>query len=135
MNADYQDFKYKELTEKIIEIFYRVYNKLGYGFLEKVYENAMMVELKKEGFPAVSQSAIRVFYEDEVIGEYYADILVDNTVIVEIKAAKSLVKENEAQLLNYLKATDIEVGLLVNFGTKPEVKRKAFDNSRKIGRR
>jgi len=72
-----------------------------------------------------------VLYEGEVIGEYYADILVENKVIVEIKAARSLVKENEAQLLNYLKATDIEVGLLVNFGTKPEVKRKAFDNLRK----
>ena len=131
MNADNQDFKYKELTEEIIRIFYRVYNKLGYGFLEKVYENAMMIELKKAGFPAVSQYAIKVLYEGEVIGEYYADILVENKVIVEIKAARSLVKENEAQLLNYLKATDIEVGLLVNFGTKPEVKRKAFDNSRK----
>ncbi len=72
-----------------------------------------------------------MLYEGEVIGEYYADILVENKVIVEIKAARSLVKENEAQLLNYLKATDIEVGLLVNFGTKPEVKRKAFDNLRK----
>ncbi len=131
MNADNQDFKYKELTEEIIRIFYRVYNKLGYGFLEKVYENAMMIELKKEGIPAVSQYAIKVLYEGEVIGEYYADILVENKVIVEIKAARSLVKENEAQLLNYLKATDIEVGLLVNFGTKPEVKRKAFDNLRK----
>nr|QNO51044.1 hypothetical protein EDLMLJLI_00037 [Methanosarcinales archaeon ANME-1 ERB6] len=131
MNADNQDFKYTELTEEIIRIFYRVYNKLGYGFLEKVYENAMMIELKKAGFPAVSQYAIKVLYEGEVIGEYYADILVENKVIVEIKAARSLVKENEAQLLNYLKATDIEVGLLVNFGTKPEVKRKAFDNLRK----
>nr|CBH37960.1 conserved hypothetical protein [uncultured archaeon] len=131
MNADNQDFKYKELTEEVIRIFYRVYNKLGYGFLEKVYENAMMIELKKAGFPAVSQYAIKVLYEGEVIGEYYADILVENKVIVEIKAARSLVKENEAQLLNYLKATDIEVGLLVNFGTKPEVKRKAFDNLRK----
>ena len=70
MNADYQDFKYTELTEKIIRIFYQVYNKLGYGFLEKVYENAMMIELKKEDIPAVSQSAIKVFYEGEVIGEY-----------------------------------------------------------------
>ncbi|NQE05647.1 hypothetical protein C5S32_07240 [ANME-1 cluster archaeon GoMg1] len=131
INADNQDFKYKELTEEIIRIFYRVYNKLGYGFLEKVYENAMMIELKKAGIPAVSQYAIKVLYEAEVIGEYYADILVENKVIVEIKAARSLVKENEAQLLNYLKATDIEVGLLVNFGTKPEVKRKAFDNLRK----
>ena len=131
MNADYQDFKYEELTEKIIKIFYRVYNRLGYGFLEKIYENAMMIEFKKEGILAVSQYAIKVFYEGEVIGEYYADILVDNKVIVEIKAAKRLVEENEAQLLNYLKATDIEVGLLLNFGTKPEVKRKAFDNLRK----
>ena len=131
MNADLQDFKYKDLTEKIIKIFYIVYNKLGYGFLEKVYENAMMIELKKEGITAASQSAIKVFYEGEVIGEYYADILVDSKVIVEIKAAKRLVEENEAQLLNYLKATDIEVGLLLNFGTKPEIKRKAFGNLRK----
>jgi len=131
MNADYQDFKYKELTEKIIKIFYRVYNKLGYGFLEKIYENAMMIEFRREGIPAVPQSPIKVFYEGELIGEYYADILVDNKVIVEIKAAKRLTEENEAQLLNYLKATDIEVGLLLNFGTKPELKRKAFDNLRK----
>jgi GxxExxY protein len=131
MNADYQDFKHKELTEKIIKIFYRVYNKLGYGFLEKIYENAMMIEFRREGISAVPQSPIKVFYEGEIIGEYYADILVDNKVIVEIKAAKCLVEENEAQLLNYLKATDIEVGLLLNFGTKPDLKRKAFDNSRK----
>ena len=90
-----------------------------------------MIEFKKEGIFAVAQFAIKVFYEGEVIGEYYADILVDNKVIVEIKAAKHLVEENEAQLLNYLKATDIEVGLLLNFGIKPEFKRKAFDNLRK----
>jgi len=131
MDADYQDFKHKELTEKIIKTFYRVYNELGYGFLEKVYENAMMIEFRKEGIACVSQSPIKVFYGGEVIGEYYADILVDSKVIVEIKAAKRLTEENEAQLLNYLKATDIEVGLLLNFGTKPEVKRKAFDNLRK----
>ena len=131
MNADYHDFKHKELTEKIINIFYRVYNKLGYGFLEKIYENAMMIEFKREGILAISQSPIKVFYDGEVIGEYYADILVDNKVIVEIKASKRLEEENEAQLLNYLKATDIEVGLLLNFGTEPEVKRKAFNNTRK----
>jgi GxxExxY protein len=131
MDADYQDFKHRKLTEKIIKIFYRVYNKLGYGFLEKVYENAMMIELSREGIPAVSQSAISVFYDGEIIGEYYADILVDSKIIAEIKAARSLAKENEAQLLNYLKATDIEVGLLLNFGPKPEIKRKAFDNFRK----
>jgi len=91
----------------------------------------MMIEFRREGIPAVPQSPIKVFYEGEIIGEYYADVLVDNKVIIEIKAAKSLVEENEAQLLNYLKATDIEVGLLLNLGTKPELKRKAFDNSRK----
>jgi len=131
MNADYQDFKHKELTDKIINIFYRVYNKLGYGFLEKVYENAMIIELEKEGILAVSQSAISVSYEGKIIGEYYADILVDNKVIVEIKAIRHLVEDNEAQLLNYLKATNMEVGLLLNFGPKPDFKRKAFDNCRK----
>lgn len=131
MNTDSEDIKYKELTDKIIKIFYKVYNKLGYGFLERIYENAMMIEFKRESIPAVSQSAIKVFYEDEIIGEYFADILVDDKVIVEIKAAKNIVVENEAQLLNYLKATNIEVGLLLNFGPKPEVKRKVFDNYRK----
>lgn len=91
----------------------------------------MMIEFKKENIHAVSQSPIKVLYEDEIIGEYLADILVDNKVIIEIKAAKGLALENEAQLLNYLKATDIEVGLLLNFGPKPEIKRKVFDNGRK----
>ena len=131
MNTDDQDIKYKELTEKIIGLFYKVYNKLGYGFLEKVYENAMMIEFKKEGIPAVAQFPIKVLYEEESVGEYYADILVATKVIVEIKATRNLALENEAQLLNYLKATDIEVGLLLNFGPKPQIKRKAFDNYRK----
>ena len=131
MNTDMQDIKYKELTEKIIKIFYKVYNKLGYGFWEKVYENAMIIEFGREGIPAVAQSPIKVSYEDEVIGEYYADILADDRVIVEIKATRTLASEHEAQLLNYLKATDIEVGLLLNYGPKPEIKRKVFDNLRK----
>ena len=131
MNADFQDSKHKELTERIIKIFYKVYNKLGYGFLEKVYENAMMIDFNKEDIPAVSQYPIKVHYENVIIGEYLADILVNNKVIVEIKASKSLTLENEAQLLNYLKATEIEVGLLLNFGPKPEIRRKVFDNIRK----
>ena len=131
MNTDYKDSKYKELTEKIIGIFYKVYNNLGYGFLENVYENAMVLDFKKENIPAVSQYAIKVLYEDEIVGKYFADILVDGKVIVEIKAARNLALENEAQLLNYLKATDKEVGLLLNFGPKPELKRKIFDNFRK----
>jgi len=131
MNADYADFKHKELTAKIIKVFYKVYNTLGYGFLEKIYENAMMNEFKKEGIPAEAQASIKVFYEGEVLGEYFTDVLVDKKVIVEIKATKSLVEENEAQLLNYLKATEIEVGLLLNFGPEPDIMRRAFDNSRK----
>jgi GxxExxY protein len=131
MNADLQDFKYKELSEKIIKIFYRVYNNLGYGFLEKVYENAMMIEFKRENISATAQSPIRVGYGGEIVGEYYADMLIENKIIVELKAAKNLVEENEAQLLNYLKATNIEVGLLLNFGTKPEFRRKAFANIKK----
>jgi GxxExxY protein len=99
--------------------------------LEKVYENAMMLDFKKENIPAVSQYAIKVLYEDEIVGEYFSDILVDDKIIVEIKAARNLALENEAQLLNYLKATDKEVGLLLNFGPKPEIKRKVFDNFRK----
>ncbi len=130
-DADYQDFKFVELTEKIIEIYYRVYNKLGYGFLEKIYENAMMIEFKNENISAVSQSAIKVLYEGEIVGEYFADILISDKMILEIKAAKNIAEEHEAQLLNYLKATNIEVGLLLNYGPKPNFKRKAFDNTRK----
>ena len=123
--------KHIELTDKIIKIFYKVYNTLGYGFLEKIYENAMMIEFRKAVILAVSQSQIKVVYEGELVGEHSADILVDNKVIVEIKAVKSLIQDHHAQLLNYLKATDIEVGLLLNFGPKPDISRKVFDNFRK----
>lgn len=131
MDTDLQDIKHKQITDQIIKIFYKVYNKLGYGFLEKVYENAMMIALKKEGISAEPQWPIKVLYENETVGEYFADILVDNKVIVAIKVEKNLSPENDAQLLNYLKATDIEIGLLLNFGPKPEVKRKLFENYRK----
>lgn len=133
MNADYQDFKYTDLTEKIIKAFYGVYNSLGYGFLEKVYETALLIELKKMDLRVIPQVPIEVFYEGQAIGEYFTDMLIEDKVIVEIKAAKTLLEEHEAQLLNYLKATNIEVGLLFNFGPKPEVRRKAFDNARKSG--
>ena len=123
--------KHQELTEKIIKIYYKVYNTLGYGFLEKIYENAMMIEFRKTALPAVSQSPIKVVYDDEIIGEYFADILIDKKVIIEIKSAKNLTVDHEAQLLNYLKATKIEVGLLLNFGPEPEIKRRVFDNFRK----
>lgn len=131
MNADLHDRKHSELTEKIIKLFYDVYNALGYGFLEKVYENALLLEFSRSGITAAAQHPINVYYSNAVIGEYFADILIENKVIVEIKAVKALADEHEAQLLNYLKATDIEVGLLLNFGPKPEIRRKAFDNTRK----
>jgi len=131
INADFQDFKYTGLTDKIIQLFYKVYNKLGYGFLEKVYQNALVYELNNRDINIQVQYPIKVLYENKIIGEYYCDILVDEKVIIEIKAIKRLIPENEAQLLNYLKATNIEVGLLLNFGMKPEVKRKAYSTSRK----
>jgi GxxExxY protein len=124
-------YKHSEITDKIIAAFYKVYNTLGYGFLEKVYENAMVIELRKCHVKVQAQAPITVIYEGESVGEYFADLLVANAVIVELKAAKTFAEEHEAQLLNYLKATPYEVGLLLNFGPKPEVKRKALDNTRK----
>ena len=111
---------HEEITGKIISAFYKVYNSLGYGFLEKVYENAFRVELLNSGLKVVSQRKIQVFYEGYDVGVYYADLMVDDLVIIEIKAASVLLEEHEHQLFNYLKATDVEVGLLVNFGKKPE---------------
>ncbi len=125
------DYKHSELTSSIINCFYTVYNKLGYGFLEKVYENALIIELEKKGFLAVKQKQIKVFYDKVLVGEYYADIMVDNKVIIELKAAEALREEHEFQLINYLKATEIEVGLLLNFGKKPEIKRKVFSNKQR----
>ena len=125
------DFKHTDITELIIKAFYKVYNALGYGFLEKVYRNALAIELRRLGLEVTPEARIRVYYEGEVVGEYFADLLVAGVVIVELKAMRSLLEEHEAQLLNYLKATPYEVGLLLNFGPKPEIKRKAFDNSRK----
>jgi GxxExxY protein len=124
-------YKHSELSEKVIEAFYRVYNVLGYGFLEKDYENALLIELEGMGIPVKPQCPIQVFYEGKVVGEYFADLIVKDSIIVEIKASRNLCPEHEAQLLNYLKATKIEVGLLLNFGPKPEIKRKAFDNLNK----
>ena len=125
------DFKHKELTDKIIKAFYVVYNKLGYGFLERVYEKAMIIELRKLGLFADNQVCINVYYEGENIGDYYADLIVEGLVIVELKACDGVMEEHEAQLLNYLKATDLEVGLLLNFGKSPQVKRKVFSNKYK----
>lgn len=120
--------KHEELSEKIIKAFYKVYNELGIGFLESVYEKAMFYELQDMGLKAERQKQIIVYYEEREVGIFYADLLVENKIIVELKASEILANEHFAQLINYLKATRIEVGLLLNFGKKPEVRRKIFDN-------
>jgi GxxExxY protein len=124
-------YKHSDITEKIIKAFYNVYNKLGYGFLEKVYENAIMIELLKFGFDVKKQVPIKVFYEGKEVGFYFADLVVNNLVIIELKAGEGLVEEHEAQLTNYLRATEIEVGLLLNFGKTAQFKRKVFSNEYK----
>ena len=121
----------KELTEQIIKVYFDVYNELGYGFLEKVYQNAMYIELKQRGFFVEAQKQIKVKYKEFEVGEYYADLVVNEKIIIELKAAEYIVKEFEAQLLNYLRGTEIELGLLFNFGKKPEYIRKIFSNNRK----
>jgi len=122
---------HEEITEQILGAFYKVYNTLGFGFREKVYENSLMIELAKQGLDVRQQYPIRVPYEEHTVGEYFADIIVSGLVIIEVKAATKLVHEHDIQLRNYLKATDIEVGLLLNFGIKPEFKRRIFPNKNK----
>lgn len=122
---------HEELTNAIIKTFYEVYNELGYGFLEKVYQNSLYLELKNKGLKVEAQKKISVYYKGTEVGEYFADLIVENTIILELKAAECIVKDFENQILNYLRATDCEVGLLLNFGKKPEFKRKIFENYRK----
>ena len=119
---------HSDITDDVLKAFFHVYNALGYGFLEKVYENSMIIALRGMGHTVKQQQPIQVQFEGSVVGEYFADLLVDDRVIVELKAAEALAKEHEAQLLNYLKATNFEVGLLLNFGKKPEFKRRIFSN-------
>jgi len=121
----------QEKTAIILKCFYKVYNTLGYGFLEKVYENALYIELLRNGISCRKQAPIKVFYDGIQVGEYFADIIVEEGIIIELKAAEGLVEEHEYQLINYLKATNIEVGLLLNFGKEPQFKRKVFSNERK----
>ena len=121
--------KYQTLTSEIINAYYKVYNTLGHGFLEKVYENAFLIELRNRGLFCEKQKQIKVYYEGEQVGDYFADIVVNEKVILELKAAEGLREENEFQLINYLKATEMEVGLLFNFGKKPQFVRKIFSNN------
>jgi GxxExxY protein len=121
----------QDKTDKIISSFYKVYNTLGYGFLEKVYENTLIHELNLQGFNAIGQYPIDVYYNEKKVGQYFADILVDSEIIIEVKAGEIIAKEHELQIINYLKATNFEVGFLLNFGKKPEFKRKIFTNDKK----
>ena len=123
--------KHEQLTENIIGVFYEVYNELGHGFLESVYETAMSIALKAKGLNVDSQFAIPVWFRGHQIGSFAADVVVDGCIVVELKAVRSIDPSHEAQLLNYLRATEMEIGLLLNFGVKPEIKRRVFDNPRK----
>lgn len=122
---------YESWTKEVIKAFYEVHNVLGYGFLEQVYQNALYKELKRRGIPCKAQYQIPVYYKGELVGRYVADIVVDESVILELKAVSALREEHELQLVNYLKATDFEVGLLLNFGKSAEIKRKIFTADRK----
>ena len=122
---------YKELTDIIISCFYRVYNDLGYGFLERVYQNALYYALIDEGLQCETEKSIKVYHNGRVVGDYRADLLVENRVLLELKANEELNSANEKQLINYLKATEIEVGLLLNFGKRPQFRRKVFSNDMK----
>ena len=122
---------YEETTEEIIKGFYHTYNQLGYGFLEKVYENAISLELSSRGFSISRQVPISVYYKGENVGDFYADIIVNDKILLELKAAEDIVPAHRNQIINYLKATRIEVGLLLNFGEKPKFERFIFTNNRK----
>jgi GxxExxY protein len=125
------NYLHSEITAKILKAFYNVYNILGYGFLEKVYENAMMIELQAMGLFCEQQKHLKVLYKGHEIGDYYADILVERKVIVELKAAESLCPDHEAQLVHYLRSTELEVGQLLNFGRRPQHIRRVLTNDYK----
>ena len=124
-------YEYSDITEKIIKAAHNVHNTLGYSFLEKVYHKAMVIELQNIGLSAVAEKPITVYYKNQIVGEYFADIVVSDKVIVEIKAVQMLTPAHEVQLINYLKATNIDVGLLLNFGESLSVKRKIVQTARK----
>lgn len=123
--------KHADVTEKIIGIFYDVYNELVYGFLECVYEESLMIALNQAGLTASRQIPLPVWFRGHKVGEFRADLLVENCVLLELKAARSLDPAHEAQLLHYLKSTEVEIGMLLNFGTRPQFRRLIFDNDRK----
>ena len=121
----------EELTGRVIKVFYKIYNTLGYGFIESIYHNSMIIELVKEGLSIETEKPISVYYGPNVVGTFSADLVVEEKIILELKAKESLHSAHEAQLTNYLRATDVELGFLLNFGKEPEFKRKYFSNEKK----
>jgi GxxExxY protein len=131
MKENDSGLKHRDLTQKIIGVFYEVYNELGHGFIESVYESAFEIALTSKGLTILRQIEVPVWFRGRKIGDFTADMLVDKCILLELKANRALNPAHEAQLLNYLRATEIEVGLLFSFGLKPEFKRLAYDNARK----
>jgi GxxExxY protein len=131
MNAAPLGLKHSDLTEKIIGIFYDVYNELGYGFLESTYSEALVVAFGEARLTAAREVPVPVWFRGRKVGQYYADMMIEGVVLLELKATRSLDSSHEAQLLHYLRATDVEVGMLLNFGLRPQFRRLLFDNDRK----
>jgi GxxExxY protein len=131
MDSNAEGLKHRELTEKIIGAFYEVYNELGHGFLESVYEHDLAIALVQAGMNVERQVAVSVWFRGQQIGDFRADMLVDGKVLLELKAARTIDQAHEKQLLNYLRDTNIEVGLLLNFGVKPQFRRLVYENERK----
>jgi GxxExxY protein len=131
MSGAMTELKHADLTDKVIGVFYDVYNELGYGFLESVYQAAMFVALRETGLNVRRQVGIPVWFRGSMVGDFRADLLVEDTVLLELKSARALERAHEAPLLHYLKSTQIEVGLLLNFGQRPQFRRLLFDNARK----
>jgi GxxExxY protein len=128
-------FLHQQLTKRLIGVYYDVYNELGFGFLESVYHRALEIAFEEREIRFRSNAPIAVQYHDRNAGRFFADLLVENVVIVELKACRALDPSHEAQLLNYLRATEVEVGLLFNFGEQPAFKRMVFNSARKPHRR
>ena len=131
MDSATESLKHRELTEKIIGTFYDVYNDLGHGFLESIYEQALAIALAQAGMKVERQVPVRVWFRGQQIGDFRADILVDDSVLIQLKAVRTIEQAHEKQILNYLRATNIEVGLLFNFGEKPQFRRLVYENERK----
>lgn len=131
-DVNHKGFKHGDITQKVIGVFFEVYNELGHGFLESVYGKSLELALNSSGLEARRKIEIPVTFRGHTVGEFEADMLVNKCVLLELKTTRALDSAHEAQLLNYLRATDIEVGMLLNFGLKPEFKRMVFDNRRKL---